>query len=81
MPDLLTTSAGKYRRSRARIRRRDYISDLAWSCLGAKPAELSDIAERPEVFRDLLRLLPPATFPERKAGKWVNEFVSCKLYF
>jgi len=48
---------------------RDYISDLAWSRLGAEPAELSEIAVDREVFRVLLGLLPPQLTPKEKRAR------------
>jgi len=50
-----------------RTRWRDYISDLAWSRVGVEPAELSEIAVDPEVFRVHLELLPRDS-PQRNAG-------------
>jgi len=50
---LLATPTGKL------PRQPNFISDLAWSCLGVGPAELSEIAVDCEVFRILLGLLPP----------------------
>ena len=55
---------------------RDYISDLAWSCLGVEPVEVSEIAVDREIFGVLLGLLPPRLSPkEKQAPKWVNEWV------
>jgi len=47
--------------------RSDYISDLAWSCLGVESAELSEIAENRGLFRVLVALLSPKA-PQRKSG-------------
>ena len=55
---LQSTPTGKGPRGRPRTRWRDYTSDLAWSRLVVEPAELSEIAGDPAVFRALLRLLP-----------------------
>jgi len=55
---------GRRHKVRPRTRWSDYISDLAWFRLGVEPAELSEIAVDPEVFRDLLELLPPRLSPK-----------------
>jgi len=64
---LQSIPTGKQPRGRPRTRWRDYISDLAWSRLGVEPAELPEIAVDREVFRVLLRMLPPRLSP-RKSG-------------
>jgi len=46
-------------RCHPRPRWNEYISDLAWSCLGVEPAQLSEIAVDREVFQVLLGALPP----------------------
>jgi len=46
---------------------RDYISDLAWSCLVVEPPELPDIAKNRQTLR-VLGLLSPRPYPEKKAG-------------
>jgi len=51
---LLTTPSGKRPGGRPRTRRSDYISDLAWSGLGAEPADLSEIVVDREVSGVLL---------------------------
>jgi len=69
-----STSTGKRPRVCPRTRLRNYISDLSWSRLGVErsrlgvePAELSEIAVDPQVFRVILGVLPRA-FPQRKSG-------------
>jgi len=69
---LLATLTGKRSRGRPRTRWSDYISDLAWSRLGIKPEELSEIAIDCEVSRDL-GLLPLATLPRGKVGRKMNK--------
>ena len=44
---------------RPRTRWRDYISTLAWGCLGSPPSELVNVARKREVRGPLLELLPP----------------------
>jgi len=56
---LLAKSTGKRPGGLPRSGWSDYISDLAWSCLGVEPAELSEIAVDREVFQLLLGLLSP----------------------
>jgi len=48
------------RRSRGRLRThwRDYISQLAWECLGIPQNELESVAAEREVWVSLLGLLP-----------------------
>jgi len=73
---LQSTPTGKRPRGRPRTRWRDYISDLAWSRLCLEPAELFEIATDCEVFRVLLGLLTPRISPnEKRARKWVNEWI------
>jgi len=55
---LLATPMGNQPRGRPRTRWSDYISDLAWSHLGAEPADLFEIAVDSEVFQAHLGLLP-----------------------
>jgi len=62
-------------RFRPRTRWRDYISDLAWSCLGLEPGELLKVAESTEVFRYLLLLLRPFR-EEKRVWKWMNGDIS-----
>jgi len=50
----------------------DNISDLAWSRLGVKPAEISDISVGRAVFRVLPGPLSPRRSPEEKRAR--NEF-------
>jgi len=50
---LLVAFTRKRFRGRPKTRWSDYISDLAWSCLGVEPAELSKVAENGEVFPGL----------------------------
>ena len=73
---LQSTPMGKRPRGRPRTRWRDFISDLAWSCLGVERAELSEIAVDRDVFWVHLGLLPPQLLPkEKRARIWVNEWV------
>jgi len=44
----------------------DYVSELAWSCLGVDLAGLSEISVDREVFQVLLGLLPPRPSLEEK---------------
>jgi len=46
----LATPMGKWPRGRPTARRRDYITDLAWSRPGVEPAELPEIAENARYF-------------------------------
>jgi len=55
---LLHTPMRMLLRGQPRTRWRVNISDLAWSRLGVEPAELSEVAENRDVFRDLELLLP-----------------------
>ncbi len=50
--------AGKRPLGRPRFRWRDYISVLAWKCLGIPQSELADVARKREVWGPLLKLLP-----------------------
>jgi len=61
---LLTKLTGKAAQGRSKTRWGDYISHLAWSRLDVGLAELSKIAENPEVFRAHRGLLPPRPSPE-----------------
>jgi len=45
---------GKRPRGHPRPRWNEYISDLAWSCLGVEPAELTEIDVDREVFKVML---------------------------
>jgi len=54
---------GKRPRGRPRIRWRDYISRLAWECLGIPQNELENVAGEREVWVSLLCLLPPRSDP------------------
>ncbi|KAK3519769.1 hypothetical protein QTP70_003908 [Hemibagrus guttatus] len=44
---------------RPRTRWRDYVSQLAWECLGVPLEELEEVSGEREVWASLLRLLPP----------------------
>ena len=58
---------------------RDYMFDLAYSPLGVKPAELSEIAANCEVFRVLIELMTPRPTPEEdRVRNWMNELFSNK---
>jgi len=73
---LQSKPTGKQTRIRIRTRWCDCISDLAGYRLDVEPAELSEIAVDREVFRVVLGLLPPQLSPkEKRARKWVNEWV------
>ena len=56
---LLATPTGKRPKGRPRTRWNDYISDFAWSSLGAEPVQISEIAVDREASRVLLGLLAP----------------------
>jgi len=72
---LLAKLTGKRPRRRPRTRWNDYISDIAWSCLGVEPAELPKLAVDREVFRVLLGLLLPRPYlEEKRAWKWIAFF-------
>jgi len=53
-------------KGRPRTRWRDDISYFAWPRLDVEPGELSKIAVDREVFRVLLRLVPPRVSTEEK---------------
>ncbi|TWW76618.1 hypothetical protein D4764_12G0000080 [Takifugu flavidus] len=55
--------SGKRPPGRPRTRWRDYVSRLAWECLGIPPDELEEVAGEREVWDSLLRLLPPRPDP------------------
>ncbi|KAK3547561.1 hypothetical protein QTP86_024709 [Hemibagrus guttatus] len=50
---------GKRPRGRPKTRWRDYVSRLAWECLGVPLEELEEVSGEREVWASLLRLLPP----------------------
>ncbi len=50
--------AKKRPQGRHRYRWRDYISALAWECLGMPQSELADVAREREVWDPLLNMLP-----------------------
>ncbi|KAK3529874.1 hypothetical protein QTP86_007288 [Hemibagrus guttatus] len=50
---------GKRPQGKPRTRWRDYVSRLAWECLGVPPEELEEVYGQREVWASLLRLLPP----------------------
>ena len=50
---------GRRPRGRRRTCWRDYVSRLAWECLGIPQEELDEVAGEREVWASLLRLLPP----------------------
>ncbi|KAK0135552.1 hypothetical protein N1851_028597 [Merluccius polli] len=54
---------GRRPRGRPRTRWRDYVSRLAWECLGIPQEELDEVAGEREVWASLLRLLPPRPDP------------------
>ncbi|KAF7663362.1 hypothetical protein LDENG_00212460 [Lucifuga dentata] len=56
---------GKRPQGRPRTRWRDYISWLAWECLGVPQKELEGLAKDREVWAGLLNLLPPRPGPRR----------------
>jgi len=80
---LQSTPTGKRSKLCPRKRWRDYISDFAWSRLGVKTAELSEVVvDRVMVFRVVLGLLPPRLSPkEKRARKWGNEWVCRDLHW
>ena len=45
--------------SKDQVRWRDYISTLAWECLGIPQSELVNVAGEREAWGPLLELLPP----------------------
>uniref|UniRef100_A0AAY5KR82 Reverse transcriptase domain-containing protein n=1 Tax=Esox lucius TaxID=8010 RepID=A0AAY5KR82_ESOLU len=49
---------GRRPRGRPRTRWRDYVSRLAWECLGVPLEELEEVSREREVWASLLRLLP-----------------------
>ena len=51
--------AGRGPQGRPRTRWRDYISTLAWECLGIPRPELADVAGKREVWETLPELLTP----------------------
>ena len=55
----LARPTGRRPRGRPRTRWRDYISSLTWERLGIPQAELANVAGEREVWRSLLKLLPP----------------------
>nr|XP_061826649.1 uncharacterized protein LOC133613269 [Nerophis lumbriciformis] len=50
---------GRRPRGRPRTRWEDYLSRLAWECLGIPQEELDEVAGEREVWASLHRLLPP----------------------
>ncbi|KAK0134201.1 hypothetical protein N1851_030244 [Merluccius polli] len=54
---------GRRPRGRPRTHWRDYVSRLAWECLGIPREELDEVAGEREVWASLLRLLPPRPDP------------------
>jgi len=54
---------GRRPRGRPRTRWRDYISRLAWECLGISQEELESVAGEKEAWGALLRRLPPRPGP------------------
>ena len=46
----LARTVGRRPRGRPRTRERDYISSLAWECLGIPQSELADMAGEREVW-------------------------------
>jgi len=63
---LLAKPMGKRPTRRPRPWWSNCISDLAWSRLGVKPAELFNIAIDREAFQVLLWMLPPQPSLEKK---------------
>ncbi|XP_061663464.1 mitogen-activated protein kinase 11 isoform X2 [Syngnathoides biaculeatus] len=57
---------GKRPRGRPRTRWRDYVSRLAWECLGIPPEELEEVAGEREFLVSLLKLLPPRHDREKR---------------
>ncbi|KAK0137740.1 hypothetical protein N1851_026044 [Merluccius polli] len=54
---------GRRPRGRPRTRWRNYVSRLAWECLGIPQEELDKVAGEREIWVSLLRLLPPRPDP------------------
>ena len=78
LASLLTTPTSKRPRGRPGTILCDYIFDLALSSPGVKPAELSEVAESHDVFRDLHGLLP---FSSLTASVKINEWSSVILSY
>ena len=55
----LARPTGRRPRGKPRTRWRDYISSLAWECLGIPQSELTDVAGERDIWGLLLKLLPP----------------------
>ena len=72
---------GKRPRGCLRIRWSDYISDLAWSCLGLDPNELSEIPGDREIFRFLLGMLLTHHPTQSKSGCENEWKIICLLLF
>jgi len=65
---LLATPTGKRPRCRPRTRRSDYISDIAWFCLGFEPAEISEITVGTRNISSSPEVAAPRP-PQRKSGE------------
>lgn len=52
---------------------RDYISQLAWECLGISQKDLESSAMDRNVWADPLSLLTPWPLPGNAEGKWMNK--------
>ena len=74
---------GKRPRGRPKTRWCHHISDLAWSCRDAGPAELPEIAVDREVSRVLLGLLSPRPLPEKSGheNEWMKTFYNVDQWF
>ena len=76
MQALLAKPMGKRLSCCPKPRWHSCTSDLAWSHLGVKPAELSEIAIDREVFQVLLWMLAPQPSLEKKQAvdEWTSSF-------
>jgi len=73
---LLAAHTRKRSSAQPRARWCDHNSNLSWSSLNVESAELSEIVENREVFRnDLLDMLPQRRIPdEKRVLKLINSF-------
>ena len=66
---LCLTAIGRRPRGRPRTRRRDYVEDLNWSCLGIPAEHLSFVAEDQDAWRIQLEQLPPRPPKDKRVQK------------
>uniref|UniRef100_A0A3B3BDQ3 Cadherin domain-containing protein n=1 Tax=Oryzias melastigma TaxID=30732 RepID=A0A3B3BDQ3_ORYME len=57
---------GRRPRGRPRTRWRDYVSRLAWKCLGVPPEELEEVGGEREVWASLLDCCPRDPVPDKR---------------